>query len=171
MPPATGAGVIYGFSAPLLDGRTVCLEQFRGEVLLIVNTASQCGFTPQYEGLEGLYRSYKNRGFAVLAFPCNQFGAQEPGTPDEIGAFCRRNYEVSFPIFARIEVNGPNAHPLFRFLKYCRPGIFGIGRIQWNFTKFLIDREGSVLRRYAPNKQPKAISPAIERTLDCRPKR
>ena len=162
---ATAAGAIYGFSAPLLDGKTVCLEEFRGKVLLIVNTASQCGFTPQYAGLEDLYRSYRSRGFVVLGFPCNQFGGQEPGTPDEIGAFCQRKYGVSFPIFARVEVNGPNAHPLYRFLKDWRPGIFGIGRIKWNFTKFLIGRQGDVLRRFAPNKEPKAICSAIEPLL------
>lgn len=161
----TGAGAIFGFSASLLDGRIVSMEEFRGNVLLIVNTASRCGFTPQYEGLEKLYSAYKDRGFVVLGFPCNQFGAQEPGSSDEIGAFCQQNYGVSFPLFARIEVNGPNAHPLYRFLERSRPGILGSRRIKWNFTKFLIDRQGNVVRRLAPNKEPKAIVPEIERLL------
>lgn len=165
MPLPADAGVVYEFSAPLLDGREVSLDQFRGKVLLIVNTASQCGFTPQYAGLESLYHSFKDRGFAVLAFPCNQFGAQEPGTSAEIGAFCNKNYGVTFPMFARIEVNGPHAHPLYRFLKESRPGMFGIGRIQWNFTKFLVDREGIAVRRFAPNKEPGAIAPEINRLL------
>jgi len=157
---------IYEFSAPLLDGREVCLDQFRGRVLLIVNTASRCGFTSQYEGLEQLYRAYRERGFAVLGFPCNQFGAQEPGSEAEIGAFCEKNFGVTFPLFAKIEVNGPHAHPLYQFLKRARPGIFGSQRIQWNFTKFLIDRQGSVARRYAPSTKPKALAAVIEGLLN-----
>ena len=132
---------VYEFSAPLLDGRTVSLDQYRDRVLLIVNTASKCGFTPQYAGLEELYRAYKDRGFEVLAFPCNQFGGQEPGSAGEIGAFCERNYGVSFPIFAKIDVNGHHAHPLYRFLKRSKPGIlgiFGAAGVKWNFTKFVI---------------------------------
>jgi len=156
---------IYRFSAPLLDGRPVCLAQFQSKVLLIVNTASQCGFTSQYAGLEELYRALKGRGLVVLGFPCNQFGAQEPGTADEIGSFCQRNYGVSFPIFGRIEVNGPNAHPLYRFLKQSKPGILGTRRIKWNFTKFLVDREGNVVRRYAPGTEPRAFTPEVERLL------
>jgi glutathione peroxidase len=158
-------GTIYDFSARLLDGRTVSLDQFRGQVLLIVNTASRCGFTPQYAGLEKVYRAYRERGFAVLGFPSNQFGAQEPGSEAEIGAFCERNYGVSFPLFAKVEVNGPNAHPLYRFLKRARPGIFGSERIQWNFTKFLVDRQGRVVRRYAPMTKPKALTRSIEGLL------
>jgi len=156
---------IYDFSAQLLDGRTVSLSEFRGRVLLLVNTASKCGFTPQYAGLEQLYRAGKERGFAVLGFPCNQFGAQEPGSAEEIGAFCQKNYGVSFPLFARIDVNGPHAHPLYRFLKKSRPGIFGIERIKWNFTKFLIDRQGRVVGRFAPSTTPQKLAAAIEALL------
>jgi len=157
---------IYGFSAPLLDGQTVGLDALRGQVLLIVNTASKCGFTPQYAGLEELYRRYRDRGFEVLGFPCNQFGRQEPGTESEIGAFCEKNYGVSFPMFAKIEVNGPGAHPLYQFLKKSQRGIFGLQRIQWNFTKFLVDRRGRVARRYGSSTKPEAIAPEIERLLD-----
>lgn len=158
----------YNFSAPLLDGRRLNLDEFRGQVLLIVNTASRCGNTPQYAGLEQLYGTYKERGFAVLGFPCNQFGAQEPGSETEIGAFCERNYSVSFPLFAKIEVNGPGAHPLYQFLKRARPGIFGTERIKWNFTKFLIDRQGCVARRWAPSTKTAALTAAIEGLLDGR---
>jgi glutathione peroxidase len=159
---------VYGFSAPLLESGkgTVSLDQFRGQVLLIVNTASKCGYTPQYAALEQLYRTYKERGFAVLGFPCNQFGSQEPGTAAEIRSFCERNYGVSFPLFSKIEVNGPEAHPLYQFLKKARPGIFGTERIKWNFTKFLIDRHGSIVRRYAPITRPKAMARTIEGLLD-----
>lgn len=167
------AETIYDFSAPLLNAGpgadAVKLSDFRGHVLLIVNTASQCGFTPQYAGLEEIYRAYKERGFEVLGFPCNQFGGQEPGTDAEIGAFCQRNYGVSFPLFARIDVNGPNAHPLFRFLKRSKPGIlgiFGAGAIKWNFTKFLIDRNGQVAGRYGPSTRPENLAKTIERLLD-----
>lgn len=159
---------VYDFSAQLLDGTEVSLDSFRGRALLIVNTASRCGFTPQYEGLEALYRSYKARGFEVLGFPSNQFAHQEPGTADEIGAFCRRNYGVSFPIFAKIDVNGRGAHPLYRFLKKQQPGRLGwigVSRIGWNFTKFLADRNGSVVARYGPAVAPKALLPEIERLL------
>jgi glutathione peroxidase len=156
---------VYDFSASLPDGRAVNLVEFRDQVLLIVNTASRCGFTPQYASLEQLYRAYKERGFAVLGFPCNQFGAQEPGTAKEIGAFCERNYGVSFPIFAKIDVNGAETHPLYRFLKAGKPGIFGSQRIKWNFTKFLVDRSGRVVGRYAPAKDPKELAPAIESLL------
>jgi glutathione peroxidase len=162
---------IYGFSAPLLNGSAgeypVGLDQFRGQELLIVNTASKCGYTPQYAGLERLFCTYKERGFTVLGFPCNQFGGQEPGGAAEIGAFCERNFGVSFPLFARIEVNGPEAHPLYQYLKKARPGIFGTGRIKWNFTKFLVDRKGRVVRRYAPATDPKALAAAIEGLLDA----
>lgn len=156
---------IYSFSAPLLDGRVVSLDIFRGQVILIVNTASKCGFTPQYQGLQQLYLRFKDRGFEVLGFPCNQFGQQEPGTPDQIGAFCEQNYGVTFTVFAKIDVNGPGAQPLYQFLKHRRPGIFGTEKIKWNFTKFLIDREGTVIARFAPNKAPEALIPAIESVL------
>jgi glutathione peroxidase len=156
---------IYEFTATLLDGEPFSLARFRGEVLLIVNTASQCGFTPQYAGLEEVYRAYKDRGFQVLGFPCNQFGAQEPGTGEQIGAFCEKNFGVSFPVFAKICVNGRDAHPLYRFLKRKKPGLFGIGRIPWNFTKFLVNREGDVVKRFGPSKQPKEIAPVIEELL------
>ena len=162
---------VYGFSAPLLDGRSLSLSEFAGRVLLIVNTASKCGFTPQLAGLEELHSTLKDRGFAVLGFPCNQFGAQEPGTEAEIGVFCERNYGVSFPLFAKIDVNGPHAHPLYTFLKRRQPGIFGFlgsGSIRWNFTKFLIDRDGCVVQRYAPSTRPKGLTGAIEGLLDHR---
>lgn len=157
---------IYEFSAPLLDGQILNLAQFRGKVTLIVNTASQCGFTPQYAGLEQLYQSYKSRGFQVLAFPCNQFGSQESGTAEQIGAFCEKNYSISFPVFAKICVNGPDTAPLYRFLKQSKPGMLGIQRIMWNFTKFLIDKEGHVVERFAPTTPPKDLVPAVEKLLN-----
>ena len=141
------------------------IGQFQGRVLLIVNTASKCGFTPQYKGLEELYNAYKGRGLEVLGFPCNQFGDQEPGTPAEIGAFCEKNYGVTFPIFAKIDVNGSGAHPLYNFLKEERPGIFGRKSIKWNFTKFLVDRRGRVAGRYGPTTKPGALSATIEGLL------
>jgi glutathione peroxidase len=161
-------GTIYEFSAPLLDGSPVSVETYRGRVLLIVNTASRCGFTPQYAELEELYRTYKERGFAVLGFPCNQFGRQEPGSADEIGAFCERNYGVSFPLFAKIDVNGRTAHPLYQFLKRSRPGLLGIldgGRIRWNFTKFLVDRQGKAVGRFGSSTAPRALAARIEQQL------
>lgn len=159
---------LYDFSARLLDGREISLGSFRGRVLLIVNTASQCGFTPQYAGLESLYRTYKDRGFAVLGFPSNQFGRQEPGTAEEIGAFCSKNYGVSFPMFEKIDVNGPGAHPFYRLLKKQQPGMLGLvglSRIQWNFTKFLAGRNGKVIARYGPSTEPGKLLPVIERLL------
>jgi glutathione peroxidase len=156
---------VYEFSATLLDQRILALSEFQGRVMLIVNSASKCGFTPQYAGLEALYRAYKDRGFEVLAFPCNQFGGQEPGNPEEIGAFCEKNYGVSFPVFAKVDVNGPGAHPLFNFLKRERPGFLGSERIKWNFTKFLIDRKGRVLRRYGPSTKPAALATVLEEKL------
>lgn len=161
----TAAPSVYDFSAPRLDGRIVNLAEFRGRVLLIVNTASQCGFTPQYAGLEELYRAYKGREFAILGFPCNQFGGQEPGTADEIGSFCERNYGVTFPMFAKIDVNGSAAHPLYEFLKRTKPGLFGFRRIKWNFTKFLIDRSGHPVARFAPSTKPEALAGRIEQLL------
>ncbi len=163
------AETLYEFSAPLLDGRMVSLSEWRGRVLLIVNTASLCVFTPQYEGLEALYSSYRERGLEVLSFTSNQFGKQEPGTSAEIGTFCQRNYGVSFPVFSKIDVIGPEAHPLYRFLRSKKPGTFGWltnGRIGWNFTKFLVDREGKVVGRYGSSRSPKSLGPAIERLLN-----
>lgn len=163
MPKTTGSA--FDFEVETLDGRTVRLAKFAGKVLLIVNTASQCGFTPQYAGLEELYRRYKSRGFEVLGFPCNQFGAQEPGSAAEIGSFCDRNYGVSFPMFAKIDVNGENAHPLYRFLKSEKSGLLG-SRIKWNFTKFLMDREGRVAARYASTTKPEGLVKDIENLLN-----
>lgn len=165
---ATTEDTVYEFSAPLLDGTPVSFGDFRGRVLLIVNTASECGFTPQYAGLEDLYRTFKVRGFAVLGFPCNQFGGQEPGSATEIGAFCHRNYGVSFPMFAKIEVNGADAHPLYRFLKLSKPGalgIFGASGIKWNFTKFLVDRHGRVVGRFGASTAPKKLAARIDELL------
>jgi glutathione peroxidase len=159
---------VYSFSVETLDGRVARLADFKGKVLLIVNTASQCGFTPQYAGLEALYRTYKQSGLEVLGFPCNQFGGQEPGTAADIGMFCERNYGVSFPMFAKIDVNGEKAHPLYRFLRKTKPGLLGplgSGAIKWNFTKFLVDRDGNVVKRYAPNDTPESIAGDIQKSL------
>ena len=158
-------GSLYEISAELLDGTALGLSHFRGQVLLIVNTASKCGFTPQYAALERLYTEYHVRGFEVLGFPCNQFGAQEPGTAGDIGEFCQRNYGVSFPMFTKIDVNGPATHPLYRLLKAARPGILGWQRIQWNFTKFLVDRQGRVVSRHASTLNPLQLRGAIEALL------
>ena len=147
------------------DGTPVSLEQWRGKVLLIVNTASKCGFTPQYEGLEALHRKYGERGFEVLGFPCNQFGAQEPGDAEEIANFCSLTYDVTFPVFAKIEVNGEGADPLFQRLKADAPGVMGSKGIKWNFTKFLVDREGRTVRRYAPTTKPADLEKDIEALL------
>ena len=163
---ARASGNVYEFSAPLLDGHAVSLSAFKGRVLLIVNTASKCGFPPQYAGLEELHRAYKDRGLEVLGFPCNQFGEQEPGTAEEIGAFCERNYGVSFPLFAKIDVNGPSMHPLYRFLTESKPGLLGTRRIKWNFTKFLVDRDGYVVSRFAPATKPRDLAAPIEGLLD-----
>jgi len=162
---------VYGFSADALDGRATSLSDFSGKVLLIVNTASQCGFTPQYAGLESLYRIYKDRGLEVLGFPCNQFGSQEPGTAEEIGTFCEQNYGVSFPMFAKIDVNGERTHPLYRFLKKEKPGLLGPlggGAIKWNFTKFLVDRNGRVVSRFASTTKPESLTKDIEHLLESR---
>lgn len=163
---STAVASVFDFSASLLDGHTIRLADFQGRVLLIVNTASKCGFTPQYAGLENLYRAHQNRGFEILGFPCNQFGEQEPGSAAEIGAFCERNYGVTFPMFARIYVNGPATHPLYRFLKQNKPGLLGSERIKWNFTKFLIDRDGNVVRRYEPSVTPEEIRADLDEYLD-----
>jgi glutathione peroxidase len=156
---------VYGFEALSIDGRPVSLERFRGDVLLIVNVASRCGFTPQYQGLEALYRRHRAAGLTVLGFPCNQFGRQEPGSHAEIRRFCSETYGVTFPLFARIDVNGPAAHPLFAYLKGQQKGLLGSSAIKWNFTKFLVDRGGRVVRRFAPREAPGAIEPAIVRLL------
>lgn len=156
---------IYGFQADTLAGTPVSLEEYRGKVLLIVNTASKCGFTPQYEGLEKVYQQFKDRGIEILAFPCNQFGRQEPGPAEEIGAFCQKNYGVSFPLFAKIEVNGDHAHPLYQYLKAEGRGILGSEAIKWNFTKFLVKKDGSVFKRYAPQTTPKELVADIEKLL------
>ncbi|MGJ4994086.1 glutathione peroxidase [Bradyrhizobium sp. HKCCYLS3077] len=155
---------IYDFTAAALTGEEVPLQRFEGQVLLIVNTASACGFTPQYRGLEALHRAYADRGFAVLGFPCNQFGAQEPGTAEEIGAFCSSKYDVTFPLFAKIDVNGTHAHPLYKFLKGEKTGLLG-SAIKWNFTKFLVDRAGHVVSRHAPTTTPEALKKEIEALL------
>jgi glutathione peroxidase len=156
-----GLGV-YDFTARTLAGEAAPLAGWRGQVLLIVNVASKCGFTPQYAGLEALYRSYKDRGFAILGFPCNQFGGQEPGSADEIASFCSLTYDVSFPMLAKIDVNGPSADPLYAWLKRQRKGVFGSEAVKWNFTKFLVNRDGEVVRRFAPTDKPQALAGAIE---------
>ena len=158
-------GSVYTFSAVDMTGRDVALADYRGKVLLIVNTASKCGFTPQYEGLERLHRELGDRGLAVLGFPCNQFGAQEPGDAGEIQDFCRLTYDVSFPLFAKVAVNGPGASPLFEYLKGEAPGLLGSRSIKWNFTKFLVDRAGKVRGRFAPGRKPEAIRARIEALL------
>ncbi|WP_067651763.1 glutathione peroxidase [Dokdonella koreensis] len=153
------------FSAVTIDGETVSLAGYAGKLVLIVNVASRCGFTPQYEGLEALWRTYRERGLVVLGFPCDQFGHQEPGDEAQIRSFCTLNYEVSFPLFAKIEVNGAGTHPLYRWLKAEQPGVLGTEAIKWNFTKFLVGREGGVLKRYAPTDTPQAIGEDIATLL------
>jgi glutathione peroxidase len=156
---------IYDFHATSLDGKDVALSDYKGKVMLIVNTASKCGFTPQYEGLEKLYEKHRAQGFAILGFPCNQFGKQEPGDASEIGAFCTKNYGVSFPMFAKIDVNGAGEHPLYTFLKQQKRGIFGTSGIKWNFTKFLIDRAGKVVARYGSLTKPQDIEKPVAALL------
>jgi glutathione peroxidase len=158
------SSAIYGFAPPDRSGTPKSLEDYRGEVLLIVNTASKCGFTPQFAGLEQLHETYRERGFTVLGFPCNQFGGQDPGSNDEIMEFCQLNYGVSFPMFGKINVNGSDANPLFVHLRDAAPGTLG-NRIKWNFTKFLVNREGEVVKRYAPTTKPEAIAKDIEALL------
>ena len=155
----------YDFTAETLEGQPAPLADHKGEVMLIVNTASKCGFTPQYAGLEALYRKYKDRGLTILGFPCNQFGAQEPGNAEEIASFCSLTYDVSFPMMRKIDVNGPAAHPLYAWLKGEKRGILGTQGIKWNFTKFLIDREGRVVGRFAPTATPQSLEGAIEAVL------
>ena len=156
---------LYDIEAQTIDGATRPLRDYAGKVLLIVNVASKCGFTPQYEGLEALYKKYADRGLVVLGFPCNQFGAQEPGAESEIAAFCSTTYGVNFPMFAKVDVNGEKAHPLYKLLKHDAPGLLGSEAIKWNFTKFLVDRSGKVVRRYAPADTPPSIAKDIEALL------
>jgi glutathione peroxidase len=155
----------YDFEARRIDGRTVPLEQYRGQVLLIVNTASACGFTPQFAGLQALHQRFGPRGLVVLGFPCNQFGRQDPGSDAEIGQFCQRNYGVDFPMMSKIEVNGTGADPLYRWLTAEAPGLLGSKAIKWNFTKFLVGRDGQVVRRYAPQDKPESLAKDIEAAL------
>jgi glutathione peroxidase len=156
---------VYDFTAETLDGKPAPLAQYRGRVLLIVNTASQCGFTPQYEGLQKLYDKYEKRGLVVLGFPCNQFGAQEPGDAQQIASFCDLNYGVTFPMMRKIDVNGPNAHPLYKYLTEAAPGLLGTRAIKWNFTKFLVSRDGARITRYAPTDTPAQIEADIVAAL------
>ena len=156
---------IYDFNANDLDGKPTSLAEFRGKPMLIVNTASKCGFTPQYEGLEKMYEANKDKGLVVLGFPCDQFGHQEPGNAEEIRNFCSLTYDVNFPMFEKVEVNGKGAHPLWQWLKKEKPGLLGMEAIKWNFTKFLVDRKGNVLERYAPNAEPASLEPDIKKTL------
>ncbi len=156
---------IYAYEAVNIKSETVKLDDYRGQVMLIVNTASKCGFTPQFAGLEQLYEKFRARGFVVLGFPCNQFGHQDPGANGEIAEFCQLNYGVNFPMFAKIDVNGPTTHPLFQHLKTSAPGLLGTEKIKWNFTKFLIDRNGKVIARFAPLTKPEDIEQAIHSAL------
>ena len=156
---------IYDFEALQIDGKTVPLKNFEGKVVLIVNTASACGFTPQFAGLEELHKSYGTKGLVVLGFPCNQFGAQDKGSNDEIAAFCQLNYGVSFPMMAKIEVNGASAHPLYRWLTKEAPGVLGTQAIKWNFTKFLIGKDGHIVKRYAPTDTPQSLAKDLEAAL------
>ena len=157
--------VLDGFTARTLSGELLKLSRYRGKVLLVVNTASACGFTPQYAGLERLHQAFAERGLAVLGFPCNQFGAQEPGTAEEIGAFCQKNYGVTFQMFDKVDVNGASAHPLFKHLTSSAPGLLGSQAIKWNFTKFLVDRSGRVFKRYASATPPEELADDIQRLL------
>jgi glutathione peroxidase len=158
---------LASFSATRIDGKPLELKKHKGKVVLIVNTASACGFTPQFEGLEALHQTYGKRGLVVLGFPCNQFGAQDPGSNEEIAGFCQLNYGVSFPMMAKVDVNGPQAHPLFQWLCEQAPGLMGSKAIKWNFTKFLVGRDGEVIRRYAPTDTPSSLSRDIEQALDA----
>jgi glutathione peroxidase len=156
---------VYDYSARTIDGTEQPLSAYRGQPLLIVNVASKCGFTPQYAGLEALYRKYRDRGFIVLGFPCDQFGHQEPGDEAQIKSFCSLTYDVTFPLFAKVSVNGANAHPLYRFLKEARPGVLGTEAIKWNFTKFLIGKNGEPLKRYAPADKPESLEADVAMAL------
>jgi glutathione peroxidase len=156
---------LYDFEAKQINGKTVPLSKFKGKVLLIVNTASACGYTPQFGGLEELHKTYGDKGLAVLGFPCNQFGAQDPGANDEIAEFCQVNYGVSFPMMSKIDVNGTDADPLFQWLSKEAPGLLGSKSIKWNFTKFLVGKDGQVIKRYAPTDEPKSLAKDIEKAL------
>lgn len=156
---------IYEIPVKTIDGTETTLAEYRGKVLLIVNVASKCGFTPQYKGLEAIYQKYKDQGLVVLGFPCNQFGGQEPGTEAEIQSFCSLNYGVTFPMFAKVDVNGTDEHPLYAYLKSQKSGLLGFDAIKWNFSKFLVDRSGNVVDRYAPTTTPDSISADIETYL------
>ena len=156
---------VYDFSVETIKGEKTNLDTYKGDVLLIVNTASKCGFTPQYKGLQFIYESHKEQGLSVLGFPCNQFGAQEPGSSEEIMEFCELNYGVNFPMFAKVDVNGDEAHPLFKYLAAEAPGILGSKAIKWNFTKFLVDRNGQVVKRFAPTDKPETIEKHIQELL------
>ena len=156
---------IYEIAVKTIDGKETTLADYQGKVLLIVNVASKCGFTPQYKGLEALYQKYKTEGLEILGFPCNQFGGQEPGTETEIQSFCSLNYGVTFPMFAKIDVNGTHEHPLYTYLKSKKTGLLGFDAIKWNFSKFLVDRQGEVVERYAPSTSPDSISTDIETYL------
>jgi glutathione peroxidase len=156
---------IYDFSVKTNEGKQKSLRDYKGKVLLIVNVASYCGYTKQYKGLEEIYKKYRDKGFEIIAFPCNQFGEQEPGTNEEIKNFCSTNYKITFQLFDKIDVNGDNAHPMYKFLKDEKPGILGTKDIKWNFTKFLIDKNGKVIDRYASNKTPEDIAPDIDKLL------
>jgi glutathione peroxidase len=156
---------LYDIAVQTIDGETRSMRDYAGKTLLIVNVASRCGFTPQYAGLEALYRKYGEKGFVVLGFPCNQFGAQEPGADSEIAQFCATSYDVTFPMFSKIDVNGEKAHPLYRWLKHAAPGLLGSEAIKWNFTKFLVDRSGKVVRRFASTDTPQSLEKAIESVL------
>ncbi len=164
-PSPSTASTAFDFEARRIDGQPVALADYRGQVLLVVNTASACGFTPQFAGLEDLHRRYGPQGLVVLGFPCNQFGRQDPGSNDEIGAFCQKNYGVSFPMMAKVEVNGPGADPLYRWLTREAPGLLGTKSIKWNFTKLLVGRDGQVIRRYAPQDAPAKLAADSEAAL------
>jgi glutathione peroxidase len=157
--------ILYDFEALSIDGQPVALERFRGHPMLIVNTASACGFTPQFGGLERLHQAYGARGLVVLGFPCNQFGSQDPGSNDEIATFCQRNFGVTFPMMSKIDVNGPDAHPLYQWLAAEAPGLLGSKAIKWNFTKFLVGKDGSVIKRYAPQDAPEKLAKDVEAAL------
>lgn len=165
MSSETSTKTIYDFSATLPNKKDVSLEEYKGKVILIVNTASKCGLTPQYEGLESLYKKYKDQGLVILGFPCDQFANQEFGDDDQIQSFCKVNYGVTFPVFSKIDVNGGNTHPIFQYLKSTLPGLLGIQAIKWNFTKFLIDRNGKPVKRFAPNTEPASFEKDIVELL------
>jgi glutathione peroxidase len=156
---------LYDFSAKNISGEDVPMDAYKGKALLVVNTASKCGFTPQYKGLEELYQKYKDQGFEVVGFPCNQFGQQEPGDESEISGFCEMNFGVTFPLFSKVDVNGDGAHPMFSYLKEQAPGLLGSKAIKWNFTKFLVNKDGDVVKRFAPKDKPESLASAVEAVL------